>query len=121
MPKNPKLENAKKQADLVRERLKNAAPGTAEEKKLNVDLSKLERLIGAYEAQHSAAARIAALEEKHAEQNRKDETRLKVIVGAATLWEAAIKPDARTGVTALLARAVKAPRDREFLKAKGWL
>lgn len=121
MAKNPKLENAKKQAAMVRERLKTAAPGSAEEKKLNVDLGKLEKLIGAYEAQDSHAARIAALEEKQAEQNRKDETRIKVIVGAATLWDAAQKQDARAGVVALLNRAVQSPRDREFLKTKGWL
>jgi hypothetical protein len=121
MPKNPKLESATKQADLVRERLKSAAPGSTETKKLNVDLGKLEKLISLYEAQDSHAARIAALEEKHTEQTRKDETRLKVIAGAATLWEALNKPDARAGVVALLNRAVKAPRDREFLKTKGWL
>lgn len=66
-------------------------------------------------------ARIAAEEAKEKSRNRKEDTRLKVLVGAAILADIAKNPETRAGVMAVLERAIVAPRDREFLKAKGWI
>jgi hypothetical protein len=52
---------------------------------------------------------------------RKEDTRLKVIVGAALLANAALNPETRGGIVEVLKKAVTAPRDREFLASKGWL
>ena len=66
-------------------------------------------------------ARINEIEARGKAENRKRDTRLKVLVGAACLADAAIHGDTKATVRAVLERAVKAPRDREFLKAAGWL
>ena len=66
-------------------------------------------------------ARINEIEARGKAENRKRDTRLKVLVGASCLADAAIHDDINATVRAVLERAVKAPRDREFLKAAGWL
>jgi hypothetical protein len=66
-------------------------------------------------------ARIAEIEALEKQRARKDDTRLKVIVGAACLADAAIHPDTKTRLREILDRGVTAGRDREFLKRKGWL
>ena len=66
-------------------------------------------------------ARIAELERRTKSQSRKEDTRLKVIVGAACLADAALHDETRFRVLGIVEKAVKAPRDREFLKSKGWL
>jgi hypothetical protein len=71
--------------------------------------------------QAKIAARIAELEAQGKAKARKEDTRLKVVVGAACLADAAIHDETRDLVRGILEKAVKAPRDREFLKAKGWL
>lgn len=121
MPKNPKLDALNKQAALLRERIAAAAPGSGEAAKLTRELSKVEKLIDAYTAAANLDKKIGELESKRTEQARKDDTRLKVIVGAAVLADVELKPETRRGVAELLVRAVAAPRDREFLKTKGWL
>ena len=73
------------------------------------------------EKQAKIHARIAEIEARGKAENRKRDTRLKVLVGAACLADAAIHGDTKATVRAVLERAVKAPRDREFLKAAGWL
>lgn len=67
------------------------------------------------------AAQIAAVEAAEKKKARKEDTRLKVLVGAATLADVELHPETRAGVQAVLQRAITAPRDREFLKTKGWL
>jgi hypothetical protein len=66
-------------------------------------------------------AQIAELEAREKARRRKEDTRLKVLVGAAILADVELHPETRAGVQAILKRAITAPRDREFLKAKGWL
>jgi septal ring factor EnvC (AmiA/AmiB activator) len=66
-------------------------------------------------------AQIAQLEAAESARKRKEDTRLKVLVGAATLADVELHPETRAGVEAVLKRGIVAPRDREFLKAKGWL
>jgi hypothetical protein len=66
-------------------------------------------------------ARIKATEAVLKYQARKDDTRLKVLVGAALLSDVAHRPETRQGLVSVLNRAIVADRDREFLKMKGWL
>ena len=73
------------------------------------------------EKQAQLAARIAEIEARGKAQARKEDTRLKVIVGAACLADAAIHDEIKATLRKILDRAIKAPRDREFLTGKGWL
>jgi len=66
-------------------------------------------------------AQIAQAEAKQKGQERKEDTRLKVLVGAAILSDVMHHPETRAGVQAVLNRAIIAERDREFLKVKGWI
>jgi hypothetical protein len=66
-------------------------------------------------------AKIAAVEAKEKSKTRKEDTRLKVIVGAGLLADAAIYPATAALLREVLQRAITADRDREFLKLKGWL
>jgi hypothetical protein len=66
-------------------------------------------------------AQIAQLEASAKAIRRKEDTRLKVLVGAAILSDVELHPETRAGVEAVLKRAISAPRDREFLKGKGWI
>lgn len=66
-------------------------------------------------------AQIAEQEAKEKAKARKEDTRLKVIVGAAILADVNLHPETRAGVVAVLEKAITAPRDREFLQSKGWL
>jgi hypothetical protein len=80
--------------------------------------SKIETL---REQQAKIQARIAEIERAETAKARKEDTRLKVVVGAACMADAAIHDDTRNTLRGIVERAVKAPRDREFLKSKGWL
>jgi septal ring factor EnvC (AmiA/AmiB activator) len=70
------------------------------------------------EALQQQIARIEAADKAKA---RKEDTRLKVIVGAAVIANSELHPETRGAVVEVLRKAVTAPRDREFLKSKGWL
>lgn len=65
--------------------------------------------------------RISEIEGRQKAQNRRDETREKVLLGACFLADMKIHPETRGIVETVLKRAISAPRDREFLKARGWL
>ena len=84
----------------------------------NKPKTKLEAL---KEKQAKVAAQIAQIEARGKAEDRKRDTRLKVLVGAACLADCAIHDDTKVMLRMVLERAVKAPRDREFLKAAGWL
>ena len=71
--------------------------------------------------QAQLAEQIAQAERTEKAKSRKEDTRLKVLVGAAILADVALHPETRAGVETILQRAITAPRDREFLTAKGWL
>lgn len=79
---------------------------------------KLQTLKQRAEALKQQIAKIEAADKLKA---RKEDTRLKVIVGAAMIANAELHPETRGGVVAVLEKAVTAPRDRDFLKSKGWL
>ena len=73
----------------------------------------------AHEAQ--LQARISKLENQEKKQARKDDTRLKILVGAALLADAARHSETMALLRAVLVRGVTADRDREFLKARSLL
>ena len=64
---------------------------------------------------------LAALEAKEKAKARKEDTRLKVVIGAGLLADAKIHPEILRAVQKILDRAITAKRDRELLQAKGWL
>jgi len=66
-------------------------------------------------------ARIVEEEAKLKAKIRKDDTRLKILVGAAFLNDVEVHPETRAAVLAVLERGITIERDREFIKAKGWL
>lgn len=82
---------------------------------------KIDRLTALKKRQEQIHAQIAALEAKAKEQNRKEDTRLKILVGAAVMADAALHPETAAFVETVLQRAITAERDRAFLKDKGWL
>jgi len=79
---------------------------------------KLDRL---RERREALAHQIAALEAKQKKKARTEDTRLKIVIGAAIMSNCELHPETRAGIVEVLKKAVKAPRDREFLKSKGWL
>lgn len=80
-----------------------------------------ERLEDLKKREAELKAKIATIEARKATEARKEDTRLKVVVGAALLADAEIHPDTVFFLRSVLPRAVTAPRDRDFLQAKGWL
>ena len=66
-------------------------------------------------------AKIGKIEAKTTAAARKEETRLKVIVGAALLADAKHYQVTADFIREVLPRAVTAERDKEFLQSKGWL
>jgi len=66
-------------------------------------------------------ARIAEAEAKEKTKRRKEDTRVKVIVGAGIIADTEKHPDTKPAIVAVLDRAIIATKDRAFLKSKGWL
>lgn len=66
-------------------------------------------------------ARIAEAEAVEKGKKRKEDTRVKVLIGSAFVADTEKNPETRAGVVAILERAIVAPKDRAFLKLKGWL
>lgn len=64
---------------------------------------------------------IAALKARETAQARKEDTRLKVLIGAAMLADVKIHPKTGEFIKDVLQRAITEKRDREFLQNKGWL
>jgi len=64
-------------------------------------------------------ARIAEEEAKLKSKTRKEDTRLKILVGAAFLNDVEHHPETRAGVLAVLERGITIDRDREFPQDKG--
>jgi hypothetical protein len=64
---------------------------------------------------------IAAAEARLKTKERKEDTRLKVLIGAAMLADSKINPQTIGLIETVLSRAITEKRDQDFLKAKGWL
>lgn len=78
------------------------------------------RLESLREKQAQLQARISKLENREKQQARKDDTRLKILIGAAMLADTAHHPETGEFVRAVLARAITTERDQDFLRAMGW-
>ena len=83
--------------------------------------STTDKLAALLQKQSRIKARIEQLQTQQQKQARKDDTRLKIIVGATVMSDAAIHPQTMEFVRAILARAIKLDRDKQFLKEMGWL
>lgn len=64
---------------------------------------------------------ISTLKARETAQERKEDTRLKVLVGAAMLADTKINPQTVQLIEEVLQRAITASHDRKFLQGKGWL
>lgn len=64
---------------------------------------------------------LAAIEARERAKARKEETRLKILIGGGIMADAKIHPQIIEIVQEILTRATTAERDRELLKANGWL
>lgn len=64
---------------------------------------------------------IAALKAREMAQVKKEDTRLKVLIGAAMLADSKINPQTGVFVQEVLQRAITEKHDRKFLKSKDWL
>ena len=64
---------------------------------------------------------LAAIEARERAKVRKEETRLKVLIGGGIIADAKVHPEIIELIQEILARATTAERDRELLKAKDWL
>ena len=80
-----------------------------------------ERIESLKKQQDEIKAKIARLEAQRSTQERKADTRLKVLVGAALLADAKANPSTSGVIRSILRRAVTTPRDKEFLVARGWM
>jgi predicted nuclease with TOPRIM domain len=64
---------------------------------------------------------IKNLEQKNAAQQRKDETRVKVLIGAAFLADTLKHPEIKDLIKTVVNRGIQRDKDREILKKAGWL
>ncbi len=64
---------------------------------------------------------INAMEARQKDKERKEDTRLKVLIGAAMLADARINPSTVEQVRRVLQRGITSERDRAFLESKGWI
>jgi len=83
--------------------------------------SKTDKLTALRERQARLQAKIEQLETQEKRQARKDETRLKILLGAAMLSDSQRHPETNEFVRTVLARGITADRDRQFLKERKWL
>lgn len=65
--------------------------------------------------------KLAQIEAREKVKARKEETRLKVLIGGGIMADAKIHPEIVELIQAVLERSTPATRDRELLKAAGWL
>jgi len=84
-------------------------------------MPKTDRIETLKERKAKIEKQLAALEAKEKAKARKEDTRLKVVIGAGLLADAKIHPEILRAVQKILDRAITAKRDRELLQAKGWL
>ena len=77
------------------------------------------------ERKQQLEARIAELERRDHEQARKDDTRFKILLGAALLSDAANDNNKQAYICSVLGQCIRVPRDHEFVHAvlqkRGWL
>lgn len=64
---------------------------------------------------------LAAFAAKEKAKERREETRLKILIGGGIMADAKVHPEIIELIQEILARATTSERDRELLQAKGWL
>ena len=64
---------------------------------------------------------LASIEAREKAKERKEETRLKILIGAGILADAKAHPEIVELIQEILARSITSARDRELLARKGWL
>jgi hypothetical protein len=92
-------------------------------------MSKQDQIEALRKKEAQIKAKLAELEKQAGAEKRKEDTRLKVLIGAAMLADIdaqeALNPETaarhKEAIKAILDRAIKSPRDREFLVGKRWL
>jgi hypothetical protein len=82
---------------------------------------KTAKLAALRERQAKILAKIEQLETQEKKQARKDDTRLKILFGAAMLTDAALHRETAEFLRTVLERGITADRDRQFLKERKWL
>ncbi len=84
-------------------------------------MSTLERMKALADRKAKIDAQLAQLKRRQAANQRKEDTRLKVLIGAAVLADLKLNPQTGVFMQEVLQRAIVTERDRQFLRAKGWL
>lgn len=80
-----------------------------------------EKLRALHDRRAAIDERMKRLEGQLAAKARKEETRVKVLLGAAFLADLTKHPEIRPFIERTLNRAIVNDKDRDFLKGKGWL
>ena len=101
----------------------------SETPKISKPTTKADKIDALKKKQAQIEAQIKALQAKNTAQDRKRDTRLKVLIGAALLAdiEKTTAQNAEAGdkqkseLKALLNRAIQRKQEREFLQSTGWL
>jgi len=83
-------------------------------------IAKRDPLAVLLERQERIKQRIAEIERRNSGAARKNDTRVKILLGAATMNDVEVHPETRAGEIAKLHRAITKERDIEFLKNQGW-
>lgn len=65
--------------------------------------------------------KLAQIEARERAKTRKEETRLKILIGGGIISDAKIHPEIVELIQEILERATTITRDRELLKVAGWL
>lgn len=109
------LSDMKNQHDEKREAFDAAAAETGKKAKEDDRLEALKKRKAQLEQQ------IKNIEQKNAAQQRKDETRVKVLIGAAFLADTLKHPEIKDLIKTVVNRGIQRDKDREILKKAGWL
>lgn len=80
-----------------------------------------DRLEALRERKAKLESQLAALEAREKAKERKEDTRLKVLIGAAVLADSKLNPQTHALAQEVVQRAIVSERDRDFLRRKGWL
>ena len=64
---------------------------------------------------------LAAIEAREKAKARKEDTRLKVLIGGGIIADAKLNPEIISLIQEILNRATPSKRDRELLQTHGWL
>ena len=109
--------------------LQNGEKSKTEKPESKKPETKADKLAALKQKQAQIEAQIKALQAKEGQQKRKEETRLKVLIGAAIMAdiEKTTAGNAEAGakqkkqIKEVLNRAIQRKQEREFLTAHGWL